>query len=107
MINIPSINNGPFGSSGSIYEGLVLDADKGIEYGQNRNKSKNKSKIVIQDFENIDSENFIITDDKIKDLILLKESTENEKMKQTIDETIKQLRTKYTFGKFDYSFIQA
>ncbi|CAD2114134.1 CPW-WPC family protein [Plasmodium vinckei] len=98
-INIPSINNGPFGSSGSIYEGLVLDADKGIEYAKNdinKYKSKNKNNIIIQDFDNIDSENFIITDEKIKDLILLKESTENENLKQTIDETIKQLRRKYT-----------
>ncbi|CRG96984.1 CPW-WPC family protein, putative [Plasmodium gallinaceum] len=102
----PSINNGPIGYKGSLYEGEVLNADNEIEYLPNKNNLKYSNKIIeIEDIGDRNDKNFILTDEKIKDLILLKESSDDEEFRTSIDETIRDLKKRYSKEAY-FSFIE-
>ncbi|CRH02774.1 CPW-WPC family protein, putative [Plasmodium relictum] len=102
----PSINNGPIGYKGSLYEGEVLNADDETEYLPNKSNLNYSNKIIeIEDIGDRNDKNFILTDEKVKDLILLKESSDDEGLRASIDETIKNLKGKYSKEAY-FSFIE-
>ncbi|SCP03629.1 CPW-WPC family protein, putative [Plasmodium malariae] len=102
----PSVNNGPIGYSGSVYEGLILNADDETVYLPSNSKMKyTNNTIHMNDIADWNDEQFILTDGKITDLLLLKESSNDESLRATIDATIKDLRARYS--KYSpFSFLQ-
>lgn len=104
----PSIHSGPIGHRGTPYEGQVLNADDGTIYAPSAetwNKSPYEETIQIENITTIPNSDFLVSDEKIKDLMLLKAASDDEQFKATVEETIQQLKKKYRGGQF--SFIES
>ncbi|SBT49625.1 CPW-WPC family protein [Plasmodium ovale wallikeri] len=90
----PSVSNGPIGHSGSSYAGIVLNADDETVYLPNGKKDK-KNFFLMNDIGDSNNAQFILSDDKIRDLLLLKGSSVDDVLRSNIDETIHELRKSY------------
>ncbi|GAW83722.1 hypothetical protein, conserved [Plasmodium gonderi] len=108
LTDTPSVSDGPIGHVGSMYEGVVLNALNNVEYlPQNKSSLRlSRGHINVTDIGNMNTNEFILSDEKITDLLLLKQLSNDDELKRNIDEVIRTLRRNEHVEKNFFSFIQ-